>query len=75
MDHAEHASHLQMKVRGEDECRDGAGARVDGGRGICTSANGSILRHVAQHLRGDEEVVLEAMKRDKDEFLHASEDS
>ena len=34
----------------------------------------SILQHVAKHLRSDPEVVLEAVRRDCDELLHASEE-
>ena len=36
--------------------------------------NGSILRHVAKHLQSDPEVVLEAVRRDRGEIMHASEE-
>ena len=36
--------------------------------------HGSILRHVAKHLQSDPEVVLEAVRRDRGEIMHASEE-
>ena len=37
-----------------------------------TSNSGSILQHVAKHLRSDPEVVLEAARRDHGEIRHAA---
>ena len=53
-----------------DEKKD---AEPNGGDNIRTPKS-SILRHVAKHLQSDPDVVLQAVRRDGDEMMHASEE-
>ena len=52
-----------------DEKKD---AEPNGGDNISTKS--SILRHVAKHLQSDPDVVLQAVRRDGGEMMHASEE-
>jgi hypothetical protein len=53
---------------------EGGGAKNTSGGDNISMPKNSILRHVAKHLQSDPDVVLQAVRRDGDEMMHASEE-